>query len=218
MSRSSRTVKALLRVFLVGDQENAFFEPEVVATFTRDGEGGAPCGDSERTGPGPHLRGPEQTYVWSYDTVISARHIRDGTEMVIVADSAEVIPRAEGSRTRFPDTGSVALDVVQVPPFELTIVPVLYADKPDSSVFEWTDGVDDDSEQVGLFKYSFPVGEFTATSWDTAYVTSLDMTEENNTWPVLLEVEQVYKSAEASGYWYAVADMPTRATCAASRA
>ena len=197
--------KALLRVFLVGDQETAFFEPEVFATFTRDGsEVHRVVMPSEQDRLATFA--DEGDLVKSYNAVIPARYVRDGTEFVVVADSAEVIPRAEGSRTRFPDTGSVALDVVEVPPFELTVVPVLNADKPDSSIFEWTDGIDDDSEQVGLFKYSFPVGEFTATSWDTAYVTSLDMTEENNTWSVLLEVEKVYKSAEASGYWYAVAN------------
>ena len=196
--------EALLRVFLVGDQENAFFEPEVVATFTRDGQEVLRLvipSDQDRV----PTSADESSLLWSYDTVIPARHIVEGTELVVVADSAEVIPRAEGSKTRFPETGSHALDVIEVPPFELTVVPVLYADNPDSSIFEWTDSVDDDSHHVGLFRYSFPVGEFTATSWDTAYVTSLDMTEENNTWPVLLEVEQVYKSAEASGYWYAVA-------------
>ena len=197
--------KALLRVFLVGDRENAFYEPEVFATFTRDGE------EVLRVVmPSEQDRVPtfadESGLLKSYNAEIPARHIVDGTELVVVADSAEVIPRASGSRTRFPETGSAALDVIEVPPLELTVVPVLNADKPDSSIFEWTEGIDDDSEEVGLLKYSFPFGEFTATSWDTAYVTSLDMTEEDNTWPALLEVEKVYKSAEASGYWYAVAD------------
>ena len=196
--------EALLRVFLVGDQD-AFFEPEVFATFTRDGK------EVLRVVmPSEHDRlatsADESTLLGSYNAVIPARHIVDGTELVIVADSAEVIPRAAGSRTRFPETGSHPLDVIDVPPMELTVVPVLNADKPDSSIFEWTDSVDDDSHHVGLFKYSFPFGEFTATSWDTAYVTSLDLTIENNTWPALLEMEVVYKSAEATGYWYTVAD------------
>ena len=197
--------EALLRVFLIGDRDNAFYEPEVFATFTRDGEEVYRVvmpSEQDRV----HTSADEGDLLRSYNAVIPAEHIGDSTELVIVADSAEVVPRAEGSRTRFPDVGSHPLDVIEVPAFELTVVPVLYADKPDSSIFEWTDSVDDDSHHVGLFRYSFPIGEFTATSWDTAYVTSLDMTEENNTWPVLLEVEQVYKSAEASGYWYAVAD------------
>ena len=197
--------EALLRVFLIGDQDNAFFEPEIFATFTRNGEEVhrvvMPSKDDRLA-----TFADEGSLYRSYNATIPARHIVEGTELVIVADSAEVIPRAEGSRTRFPETGSAALDVIEVPPFELTVVPVLYADNPDSSIFEWTDSVDDDSHHVGLLKYSFPIGKFTATSWDTAYVTSLDMTEEKNTWPVLLEVEKVYKSAEATGYWYAVAD------------
>ena len=197
--------EALLRVFLVGDQENAFFEPEVFATFTRDGR------EVHRVAmPSEQDRlatfADESDLVKSYNAVIPARYVRDGTEFVVLADSAEVIPRAEGSRTRFPDTGSVALEVVEVPPFELTIVPVLYADEPDSSVFDSIADMEAVSRQVALLEYSFPIGEFTASAWDTAYVTSLDMTEENNTWPVLLEVEQVYKSAEASGYWYAIAN------------
>ena len=196
--------KALLRVFLVSDQD-AFFEPEVFATFTRDGrEVHRVVMPSEQDRLA--MAADEGDLRKSYNAVIPARYIRDDTEFVIVADSAEVIPRAEGSRTRYPETGTAALDVIEVPPLELTVVPVLNADEPDSSIFEWTDSVDDDSHHVGLFKYSFPFGEFTATSWDTAYVTSLDLTNENNTWPALLEVEKVYKSAEATGYWYAVAD------------
>ncbi|MCY3943967.1 MAG: Ig-like domain-containing protein, partial [Gemmatimonadetes bacterium] len=197
--------KALLRVFLVGDQENAFFEPEVFATFTRDGrEVHRVVMPSEQDRVATFA--DEGDLVRSYNAEIPARYIRDDTEFVIVADSAEVIPRAEGSQTRFPDTGSVALDVVEVPDFELTIVPVLYADEPDSSVFDSIADMEAVNRQVSLFEYSFPIGEFTASAWDTAYVTSLDMTEEDNTWPVLLEVEQVYKSAKASGYWYAIAD------------
>ncbi len=197
--------EALLRVFLVGDEENAFFEPEVFATFTRDGK------EVHRVVmPSEHYVLPtsadEGDLIESYNAVIPARHIVDGTEFVIVADSAEVVPRAPGSQTRFPETGSEPLDVIEVPPLELTVVPVLNADNPDSSIFEWTDNIDDDSPEVGLLKYSFPFSEFTATSWDTAYVTDLDLTIESNTWRLVLELAKVYEDEEATGYWYAVAD------------
>ena len=196
--------KALLRVFLVGDQENAFFEPEVVATFSRDGR---EVHRVEMSSSEDRLAtsADEGSLLRSYNAVIPAEHIVDGTEFVVVADSAGVIPRAEGSRTRYPETGSAALDVIEVPPLELTVVPVLNADKPDSSIFEWTDNVDDDSPEVGLFRYSFPFGEFTATSREP-YVTSLDLTNEDNTWEMILELEPVYRAEKATGYWYAVAD------------
>ncbi len=195
--------KALLRVFLVGDQENAFFEPEVFATFTRDGEEVHRVVMESKQDRVPTFV-DESDLIKSYNAVIPAEYFEDGTEFVIVADSAEVIPRAAGSQTRYPDTGSAALDVIEVPPLELTVVPVLYAYDPDSSIFEWTDSIDDDSENVGLFRYSFPFSEFSASAWDTAYVTSRDPTK--SAWEILLDLETVYRSAKASGYWYAVAD------------
>ena len=199
--------EALLRVFLVGDAESAFFEPEVLATFTRDGEEVHRVVMPSELDRLPTLA-DEGDLVRSYNAVIPAEHIVDGTEFVVVADSVEVIPRAPGSLTRFPETGSAPLNVIDVPPLELTVVPVLYADKPDSSVLPWIDSVAEmgaESPQVGLFRYSFPFNEFSATGREP-YVTSLDMTNENNAWPVLLEVELVRLAAGATGYWYAVAD------------
>ena len=198
--------ETLLRVFLVGDKENAFFEPEVFATFTRDGkEVHRVVMPSEQDRVATFA--DEGSLLKSYNAVIPAKHIVKGTEFVIVADSAETIPRAAGSQTRFPETGSAALDVIEVPPMELTVVPVLNAEKPDSSIFPWVDSIADlgeESPQVGLFKYSFPFSEFSAKTRET-HVTSLDLTVEDNTWPMVLELEKVYKAEEATGYWYAVA-------------
>ena len=156
--------EALIRVFLVGDRENAFFEPEVVATFSHDGE------ELHRV----TMRSVDDRLVTSadegnlrtsYNATIPAEHMVKGLELAVVADSAETIPRAEGSRTRYPDSGSVALNVIDVPPLELTAVPVLYAGKPDSSVIPWVDSIGElgaESPQVGLFRYSFPFSEFSA--------------------------------------------------------
>ncbi len=199
--------EALLRVFLVGDQVNAFFEPEVVATFTREGEEVHRV--TMRSVDDRLVTGADEGNLsTSYNAVIPAEHIVDGTELVVVADSAETVPRAEGSRTRFPDSGSVALEVIDVPPLELTAVPVLYAGKPDSSVIPWVDSIGElgaESPQVGLFRYSFPFSEFSAKAREP-YVTSLDLTVEDNTWGIILELEPVYRAEKATGYWYAVAD------------
>ena len=105
---------ALLRVFLVGDQASAFFEPEVVATLTRDGE------EVHRVvmrTPDDRLAtsADEGNLRTSYNAVIPAEHIVSGTELVVVADSAETVPHADSSQTRFPETGSLALKVIDVP-------------------------------------------------------------------------------------------------------
>ncbi|MXX33470.1 MAG: hypothetical protein F4107_12780 [Gemmatimonadetes bacterium] len=195
---------ALLRAFLVSDQANAFFEPEVVATLTRDGEEVHRMvmrteDDRLSTAPDEGVLGR------SYNALIPAEHIVPGTQLVVVADPGETVPRAAGSRTRFPDAGSMELDVIDVPPFELTVVPVLYSGNPDSSIFAWTDSIAADSPQVGLLRHSFPFAEFSATTRDS-YITSLDLTKEDNTWPLVLELEVAYHAEQATGYWYAVAD------------
>ena len=199
--------EALIRVFLVGDQENAFFEPEVVATFSRDGEEVHRV--AMRSGDDRLLTSVDEGNLRaSYNATIPGEHMVTGLELVVLADSAETIPRAEGSGTRYPDSGSVALNVIDVPPLELTAVPVLHAGEADSSVIEWTDSIGEmgaESPQVGLFRYSFPFSEFSAKSREP-YVTSLDLTEEEATWGIILELEPVYRAEKATGYWYAVAD------------
>ena len=77
----------------------------------------------------------------SYNTVIPARHIVPGTEMVVEVDPDGVIPQAPGSVMRFPAAGAEPLNVVEVPPMEVTVVPVLEAAEPDSSIFDWTRGL-----------------------------------------------------------------------------
>ena len=198
---------ALLRVFLVGDQTNAFYEPEVVATFMRNGEEVHRV-DMQSVDDRVVTSADEGNLRTSFNAVIAAEHLEEGTELVVVADSAATIPRADGSQTRFPDSGSVVLNVIDVPPLELTAVPVLYAENPDSSIMPWIDSIAElgaESPQVGLFRYSFPFSEFTATSREP-YVTSLDLTVEGNTWGIILEMEPVYRAEKATGYWYAVSD------------
>ena len=195
--------EALLRVFLVGDQEHAFFEPEVLATFTRDGEEvHRVVMTSERELLA--TSSDEGGLLNSYNAVIPAEHIVAGTELVVVADSAGTIPRAAGSQTRFPQTGFYALEVIDAPPMELTVVPVLEAENPDSSVFEWTDSIDDDSPHVSQFKHSFPFSEFSARARD-AYIASLDLTSDDDQWKLVLELEVVRRNEEATGYWYGAA-------------
>ena len=195
--------KALLRVFVVADRENAFFDPEVVATFTRGREQvhRAVLTAADNQMPTSVYEGD---LLRSYHAVIPPTVIADSTEMVVVVDSAG-LPLVEGSETRFPTVGRLALEVVGTPPLELTVVPILYAEAPDSSVLDWTNGITADSPQVGLFRHAFPVSGFSATTREP-HITSIDPVEDQ--WSVLVEIEEVYNAEEATGYWYGVADSP----------
>ncbi len=193
---------ALLRVFVTGNQERAFFEPRVVATI----EGGGRTHTVEMTRHGDRIAtaADESDLANSYNAVVPGALIARGATLAVHADPDGVVPLAPGSATRFPASGSEPLDVVTVPPMELTVVPVLEAVQPDSSIFEWTDNIGDGSEEVGLFKYSFPFGDFRARSRET-YVTSLDLTSDAGQWGLVLELEAVRAAEGGTGYWYGAA-------------
>lgn len=194
---------ALLRVFLTGDESHAFFEPEVVATFSRGGQ------EVHRV----VIRRDDDLLATfadegdlrnSYNAVIPSRYIMPGTEFVVEADPGGLVPLAPGTQTRFPASGSLPLNVIEVPPMELTVVPVVEAEQPDSSIFEWTDNIRDDSPAVGLLRAAFPISEFRAGTRET-YVTSLDLSTDRGQWGLRLELEAVRAAEHGRGYWYGAA-------------
>ena len=193
---------AFLRVFLESDESEAFFEPEVVATFSRGGREVHRVVMRRGDDLLP-MSTDEGDLRSSYNAVIPGSYIVPGTELVVEADPGGIVPLARGSQTRFPASGAEPLNVVDVPPMELTVVPVVEAEQPDSSIYEWTDNIGDDSPEVGLFRYAFPFFEFRARSRET-YVTSLDLTDEDDQWGLVLELEAVRAAENGQGYWYGV--------------
>ena len=195
--------EALLRVFLTSDRPFAFYEPEVAATFTR--AGAEVHRVTMRRGGDVLAEAADQSDLRSsYNAVIPAEYVQPGVELVVEADPGGVVPRAAGSQVRFPASGAMPLTVIDVPPMEVTIVPVLEAVSPDSSIFEWTDNIGDDSPEVGLLRYSFPFSEFTARSRE-AYITSLDLTSDEDQWRLVLEMEALRAVDNGTGYYYAAA-------------
>ena len=192
---------ALLRVFFTGDQ-TAFFEHEVVATVR--GGGRTHRVEMMRAGERLAVEVNESDLANSFNAVIPGAVITPGATLVVEADPDGVIPRAVGSQDRFPATGEAPLQVVSVPDMQVTVVPVLEADQPDRSIFEWTDTIGDDSPEVGLFKYSFPFHEFRASS-RSEYITSLDLVSDGGQWELVLELEALRFLDQASGYYYGAA-------------
>ena len=195
--------EALLRVFLTSDRPFAFYEPEVVATFTRAGAEVHRV-TMRREGDILAVAADQSDLRNSYNAVIPAEYVQPGVELVVEADLGGVVPRATGSQVRFPASGGMPLTVIDVPPMEVTIVPVLEAVSPDSSILEWTDNIGDDSPEVGLLRYSFPFSEFTARSRE-AYITSLDLTSDDGQWGLVLEMEALRAIDNGTGYYYAAA-------------
>ena len=73
-------------------------------------------------------------------TLIPAHVVRPGLEMVLEVDPIPGFPE------RIPQTGRLAIEVVEMPLFELTLVPFLYSPDPDSSIISLVEDMAADAE------------------------------------------------------------------------
>ena len=194
---------ALFRAFLTSDVPDAFYAPSVVVVLQISGEEVYRT-TMHRTEALMALFSDEGDLDRSYNAVVPGQFIQPGLEFFVEVDPEGLVPWTDGSQTRYPDSGGAAVEVVRVPPMELTVVPVVEAAAPDSSIYAWTNGIADDSPHVGLLRYAFPFAEFRAQSRET-YVTSLDLSTDEGQWNIILELEAVRALSGASGYWYGAA-------------
>ena len=195
---------ALLRAFVAAEEPRGFFEPDVVAVFTRPGRGEVHRVTMTRDANQIPAAADEGDLELSYNAVIPAEIIVPGVELVVEVDPRETLPLTANSETRFPHEGSHSLNVVQVPPMQLTLVPVMEAEEPDTSVLGWVRGVSAESPQVGLLKHAFPFGEFSVSPHEP-YFTSLDLTTQSGRSGLLGELEALRASEGGTGYYYGVA-------------
>jgi len=193
---------ALLRVFAVGDQINWLEPPAVQATLLMD--------DSvvfERLLPPETEHIPtdvdESRLTASYDVEVPGSVIRPGVEMVVELDPEGVVPLAPGSQVRYPAEGSMALDVVEPPLYRIILVPTISRPAPDSAVFEWTDGINPDSEQMRLARTILPVGSIEVEVRET-YTTNLDLRNFGAWWSWRNEIGVLYEQEGRRGYYYGV--------------
>ena len=196
---------ALLRVFVLGDQINWLESPAVRVTLLRDGD----VVLEELLPPDtPHIPTEidESNLASSYDVEVPGSVIQPGVRMVVELDPEGVVPLAPGSRVRYPAEGSTELDVVEPPPYRIILVPTVSLPDPDSSVFEWTDGVDRDSEQMRMSRTILPVGEMEVEVRET-YFTNLDL--RNAPWGSWRdEIGILYEQEGRRGYYYGVVGEP----------
>ena len=194
---------ALLRAFLTSDVQGAFYAPGVEVVLQISGQEVYRT-TMHRTEALMAFFADEGDLERSYNATIPGQFIQPGLEFFVEADPEGLVPWAPGAQTRYPETGTAAVDVVRVPPMELTVVPVVEAQAPDSSIYAWTNEIADDSPHVGLLRYAFPFAEFRARSRET-HVTSLDLSTDEGQWRIILELEAVRAASGGSGYWYGAA-------------
>ena len=168
--------RALLRVFPTARRAAGTGVPAVRARFFVDGRethveyvpggsGAIPTGVDEGS------------LATSVSAGIPGSVVRPGLEMVVEVDPDGTLDPALGVARRIPATGRLAVDVQSLPPLELTVVPFLWAQAPDSSILDAVQGMAADPEGDALLadvRALLPVGALEVTAHEPVLSSSND--------------------------------------------
>ena len=191
---------ALLRAFVFSPEAAGEQMPEVRATFYHDGaevhnvqiEGGTAAIPTELD---------QSSLAYSANADIPGEVLQAGLEMVIDVDPSGTLDPGLGIAKRMPATGRLAVDVREMPDFQLMLVPFLYDARPDSSILETTAGMASDPEGHPMFRDTralLPIGEFDVALHDPV------VSSTNDGFVLLRETEAIRLMEGRPGYWLAM--------------
>ena len=192
---------ALLRVFVTAGQDVDATLPAVRATFYQDG---AEVHTAEMGGGATSIpwQVNEGDLSSSANALVPGSVVMPGLEMVVEIDPAQTLDPALGVGARLPPTGRTALNVRAVPPFDLTLVPFLWTEAPDSTVLTATQGLSSESDLFRLTRDILPVRDFRLTVHEPVW-TSVDPTSDgvDRLGP---ENDLIYAMEGGSGYYMGI--------------
>ena len=116
--------EALIRVFGTADEYYTLGHEGQATFFVRGQE--VYSASLEPPASGIPIDVEEGRLGHSFNARIPGHVLQPGLEMVVELDPDGALPLKPGSSSRFPASGHLALDVRELPPMNLTIVPVLY--------------------------------------------------------------------------------------------
>ena len=116
--------EALLRVFATADERYIVGHEGQATFFVRGHE--VHSASLEPPASGIPIDVEEGRLGHSFNARIPGHVLQPGLEMVVELDPDGALPLKPGSISRFPASGRFAFDLRELPPLNLTIVPVLY--------------------------------------------------------------------------------------------
>lgn len=193
---------ALLRVFVTAAQAGTATMPDVHATFFIDGAERHSVQIAATTQPIPSDV-VEGNLALSANAEIPAEVIVPGLEMVIEVDPEGTLDSATGVTRRIPEEGRMAVDVRAVPPFHLTLIPILSETNPDSSVVESVSAMAADPEGHELLRDAVTLLPVADVAVSTRPAVSVSIP---NARTILAQVEAMRIMEGGSGYWMGLWD------------
>ena len=158
--------QALLRVFVTAARTTTASIPPVRARFYLNGTERHVTDIAGKTAVIP-------TEVLEHDLSVTANAdipgevVQPGLEMVIEIDPDGTLDPSLGVPTRIPETGRMAVEVHEMPVFDLTVIPFLWSADPDRAVLEAAEGMAADPEGHELLwktRTLLPVGDLEVTA------------------------------------------------------
>ncbi len=194
--------EALLRVFVTAAGSNSEGIPPVRAMLYRDGAQVHQVEIPGKPGPIPTTIG-EGDLGTSANAGIPADVVQPGLEMVIEIDPAGTLDPELGVVARIPESGRLAVDVRAMPVLDLTLIPLLWEEKPERIVVDLIRRMAADPEGHHLLletRMLLPVTDLSVK--EHAPVT----TSTNNTSLVLSEIRAIRVMEGGSGHYMGIMD------------
>ena len=192
---------ALLRVFVTAHQDLDVGIPPVRATFYRNGIWVHTADIPNRQGEIPRAV-DEGVLSASANAEIPGSVVRPGLEMVVEIDPGGTLDPALGLGGRIPETRRMALDVREVPPLDLTLVPLLWEEAPDRSILDETEGLSADDDLFWPVRDLLPVRDFSLRVRRPVW-TSMDPVVANSN-ELLAEIAAIQVLDGARGYYMGI--------------
>ena len=185
---------ALLRVFAVSGRETTETIPPVRATFFVDGAEvhavDIPAGTSAI--PTQIQMGEMEL---SANVEIPADVIQPGLEMVVEVDPNETVDSSLGVGRRVPAEGRTAVEVRQVPPLHLTLIPFVSTANNNREAVTFVAGATESDPMFFHTQTLLPVGEFKIIKHGTVTIDS------NSIFDMLDEVQRIRTVEQGTGHW-----------------
>ena len=185
---------ALLRVFVTAPDAGGATMPPVRARFYHGGEEVHRVDIAAGTADIPAAV-EEGDLDRSSNEEVPGWVIQPGLEMVVEIDPEETLDPGLGVSRRIPAEGRSGVDILTMPPLDLTVVPMLWSVVPDSSILDLTEGLSTDHEFLAPVGSLLPVGKFAVTVHDPV------VTESRSTLDLLVETWVIRNLEGGTGYY-----------------
>ena len=188
---------ALLRVFVTGAMETTEGIPDVRARFYVNGSERHVADIAASSTPIP-TEIDEGDLSKSANAEIPGRIVQPGLEMVVEIDPDGVLDASLGVARRIPEEGRLAVEVLEMPVLDLTVIPFLWNSDPDSAIIGLVEGMAADPEGHALLEDThvlLPVGGLDVTARAPVASTS------NNVYDLLPQTEAIRVLEGGGGHY-----------------